>query len=142
MAKVDIAEQWESDSHWFYVHWIIEIQSLKLLNSTYVPTIEFTRGVDTAYINVTVYNWAMTPRNATITAVIYDELGVPVGTAVMALTGIPGETSVWQIASISIPSWAYVGYGEVYVNAFTKLPWECGVCYCPEQSTVIRIKAP
>jgi len=143
MAKVDIAEQWVSDSHWFYVHWIVEIQSVQLLDSSYTPKSDFIRGQDTAYINVTVYNWAMTPRNATITVVIYDELGVPVGTNVINFVDIPGETAVSQITSIIIPNWAYVGYGNVYVNAFTKLPWECGVCYCPEFPPVtIHITVP
>ncbi|MEM3623248.1 MAG: PKD domain-containing protein [Candidatus Bathyarchaeia archaeon] len=143
MAKVDIAEQWVSDSHWFYVHWIIDIENVQLLDSAYTPTVDFVRGVDTAYINVTVYNWAMTSRNATITVVIYDELGVPVGTNVINFNNIPGETAVSQITNIPIPNWAYVGYGNVYVNAFTKLPWECGVCYCPEYPPVtIHITLP
>jgi hypothetical protein len=142
LAKVDIAEQWVSDSHWFYVHWIIDITNVDVSPTT------VTRGQDTANINVTIENWAMTPRNATITTVIYDELGVPIGTWVVTVHDIPGmgqtETpAITYVASgISIPSWAYVGTGNVYANAFTKLPWECGVCYCPEASTIIIIHAP
>jgi len=134
MAKVDIAEMWVMDWHWFYVHWIIDIESVT------VTPFELVRGIDTATINVTVHNWAKTPRNATITAVIYDELGVPVGAATTTVT-VGGETSISVSLTIFIPKWAYVGEGIAYVNAFTKLPWECGVCWCPEASARLYIKA-
>ena len=143
MAKVDIAEEWVMDAHWFYVHWIIDIINVELYDNMNNIRVDF-EELSNVFINTTVFNWAMTPRNVTITIVIYDELGVPFGTAVVNYVNIPpGETELDRVpvlVSIFIPEWAYVGWGTVYVNAFTKLPWDCGVCYCPEYSTPIQIK--
>jgi hypothetical protein len=143
MAKVDIAEEWVEDYHWFLVGWIIEIQGVELYDWLNTIRVDF-EELQNVFINTTIYNLAMTPRNVTITIVIYDALGVPIGTAVTKYSNVPpGETELDRVpilVSINIPEWAYVGFGMVYVNAFTKLPWDCGVCYCPEFDTAIQIK--
>jgi hypothetical protein len=147
MAKVFIGGwdggAWVQDEHWFYVHWIIEIIDVKLYDSMSVVRNDF-EELQNVFINTTIKNWAMTPRNVTLTIVIYDELGVPIGTAVASYANVPpGESELDRmpiLVSIYIPEWAYVGWGHVYVNAFTKLPWDCGLCYCPEYEKPINIK--
>lgn len=143
LAKVDIAEEWLSDTHWFVVDWTVKITNVKLLDFMNTPTFDF-EELENVFINTTVLNRALTARNVTITIVIYDELGVPIGTAVTTYPNVPpGVTELDRVpvlVCITIPEWAYVGWGSVFVNAYTKLPWDCGVCYCPEYQTIIKIQ--
>jgi hypothetical protein len=81
----------------------------------------------------------MTARNVTVGIVIYDELEVPIGSVYFTYVNAPpGESTIVGL-QIHIPEWAYIGMGTVYVNLFTKLPAECGVCWCPEHNTWIKI---
>jgi len=77
------------------------------------------------------------------TAVIYDDLGVPIGSYADWLW-VPN--GVWchpyvdcTEYLIHIPKWAFVGEGTVYVNAYTGICSECGLPYCPEISTTFPI---
>ena len=142
MSKVSIAEETVVDTHWFYVGWIVDVEDILLYDSMSVPTHIFQENTD-VFINTTVYNLAMTPRNVTLGIVIYDELDVPIGSVYATYINVPpGETELDRLpilVSIHIPEWAYIGMGTVYVNAFTKLPAECGICWCPEHNTWIKI---
>jgi len=140
LAKASVAEVTISDWHYFEVGWILTCGPIVLHDGT-TPAVSFAE-LDTVYINVTVTNIALTDRNVTITAVIYDELGVPVGSAVLFVPDVPPGTSTYTL-SITIPEWAYVGTGMVYVNLYTALPWDCGTCYGPECSTpIIIVRGP
>lgn len=75
-------------------------------------------------------------KRALITAVIFDDVGTPIGKAT-DVVDIP--TGYWchpkpgsLLFQIHIPKWAYLGIGTVYVNAFTDYPSLCGIPYCPE----------
>ena len=142
MSKVSVAEETVVDMHWFYVGWILNTVDILLYDSMSNPTHTFQENTD-VFINTTVYNLAMTPRNVTIGIVIYDELEVPIGSVYATYYNVPpGETELDKLpilVSIHIPEWAYIGMGTVYVNLFTKLPAECGICWCPEHSTYIII---
>jgi PKD repeat protein len=136
LAKASVAEVTIADWHWFEVGWIMTCGPIVLHDGS-TPTMSFDE-LDTVYINVTVTNIALTPRNVTITVVIYDELGVPVASATMFVADVPPGTGTYTLTA-TIPEWAYVGTGMVYVNLYTALPWDCGVCYGPECSTPIII---
>lgn len=143
LAKASVAEETVADWHWFKVGWIVQCMGIKLYDWMSVIRIDFEELQD-VFINVTVLNIAMTPRNVTLTIVIYDELGVPIGSVVGTYQNVPPGTSeldkVPILLHITIPEWAYVGFGMVYVNLLSALPWDCGVCYGPECSTIIQIK--
>jgi len=134
VAKASVSNEEIGDSHWWLVRWIIDIES-----ETVSPNSVYELG--TVTVSVTVKNWALTPRNFTHTATLYDELGVPVGASYMDIQNAPPNLSVTCIVQIFVPEWAYVGIGHVYKNIFTKLPWLCGVCWCPEYSEIVVIKA-
>jgi len=137
-AKVDIVDQWVDDWHWFLVGWIVEKTDLSLGDGVgNWDLVEF-EELETVYFKVTVKNIAMTPRNVTFTAVIYDELNVPIG-SMMWVREVPPGDSTEYLVTIFIPEWAFVGWGKVYFNCYTKDPWLCGIPYCPENSEDIKI---
>jgi hypothetical protein len=120
--------------HWWLVHWIVEI-----VDETALPNPVY--ELDTLTVTIYVHNYALTPRNFTFTAVLYDELSVPVGAAYLDVPNAPPGDSGPYSVDIFVPEWAYVGMGTVYKNLFTMLPWNCGVCWSPEQSEVVVISA-
>jgi hypothetical protein len=138
MSKVSIAEETVIDTHWFYVGWIVDTVDIVLHDSIATITHIFQENTD-VFVDVTVNNIAMMPRNVTIGIVIYDELEVPFGSAYVTIVNAPPGLSTITNIQIHIPEWAYIGMGTVYVNLFTKLPAECGICWCPEHNTWIKI---
>lgn len=137
-AKVSIVEEWVDDWHWFLVGWIVEKTVLSLGDGIgHWDLITFPE-LSTVYFKVTVKNIAMTPRNVTMTAVIYDELGVPIGSN-MWIRQVAAGTTVHNLVTIFIPEWAFIGWGNVYFNCYTKDPWKCGIPWCPENVKPIQI---
>ena len=137
-AKVDIVDQWVDDWHWFLVGWIVEKTDLGMGLGIGGPwdVTEF-EELQTVYFKVTVKNIAMTSRNVTFTAVIYDELNVPIGSQMWVRQVPPGDSTEYLV-TIYIPEWAFVGWGKVYFNCYTKDPWLCGIPYCPENAEDIK----
>jgi len=138
MSKVSIAEETVVDTHWFYVGWIVDTVDIVLHDSLATITNIFQENTD-VFVDVTVNNIAMMARNVTVGIVIYDELEVPIGSAYVTIVNAPPGLSTITNIQIHIPEWAYIGMGTVYVNLFTKLPAECGICWCPEHNTWIKI---
>jgi len=132
LAKASVANVEISDWHFFLVHWMVQITQ-----ETVSPNPVFELG--TLTVTVYVFNYALTPRNFTYTATLYDELNVPVGSAYLCVTNAPPGASGPYSVTINIPEWAYVGVGTVYKNIFTNLPWLCGTCWSPEQSENVII---
>jgi len=141
LAKVDIAKIPVWDTLNFTVHYIVEILNIVTTNDLGTPLTEF-KKCDYIYFNITVHNWAMTDRNATITVVVYDELGVPIGVIVIEDMLFPSGTTTNIIGSIHVPKWAFIGVATAYANAYTCLPTDCGVPWCPEVSTSFAIVLP
>jgi hypothetical protein len=132
IAKASVANQEVEDVHWWYVGWIVNIVS-EHVSPNPVEELSWLN------IYVDIHNYALSPRNFTLAVTLYDELGVPVGATTAALTNMPGGAT-WNLwVSIYVPEWAYVGIGTVYKDLFTRLPWVCGICYCPEQSESVII---
>jgi len=140
VATADIAGQTFNDTVAFEVGWIIEIIRVETVDAYGDPKGVFAKG-EHIYFNVTVQNIAFTAKEATITIVVYDECGVPVGLVTLQNWVIgPGRTEIF-IIDLKIPRWAYVGGATVYANAYTRPPQEEGTPHCPEISTVFLIKA-
>jgi len=51
----------------------------------------------------------------------------------------PGTRTHVQV-DLLIPKWAYVGVATAYLNAYTEIPMECGLPYCPETFHVFAIQ--
>jgi len=92
------------------------------------------------YVKIHIQNDYMMARLATITAVLYDDLMVPINTPAILVDYnlMPGQTYVLMVG-IHVEKWAYVGTGTCAVNAFTKLPFLCGTSWCPELRNTFQI---
>jgi hypothetical protein len=71
-----------------------------------------------------------------LVVVIYDELGVPIGMAMVEME-IGGATfcsykNYTVKVKIHIPKWAFVGVAKIHVMCFDKDPTEGGIPWCPE----------
>ena len=138
-ATVDIAEQTVNDTLTFKVGWIIEITEVKTVDDYGNTKTTFTKD-EHIYFNVTVQNIAFTSKETTLTIVVYDEVGVPIGQVTLQDWMIgPGRTEIFVI-DLQIPSWAYVGVATVYTNAYTDTPQDGGTPYCPEAYATFMIK--
>lgn len=137
-GSVEILGKIANDTLTFRVGWIIENLEVVTVDETGAPKIFFTRG-EHIYFNLTAKNIAFVARAATFTVVVYDESHVPIGRVVLQGFIIePGTPQVFMV-SIEIPTWAYVGNGAAYANAYTNLPTSGGVPYSPEVFTTFTI---
>ena len=93
-------------------------------------------------IDVNIKSISMMSHGALLMIVACDTCGVPIGIA---------DSANWEIIvdandglqtgyTITIPPWAFVGLGTIYVNLFTNYPWIGGVPYCPERTATFTIK--
>jgi PKD repeat protein len=129
-AIVDVAGTTVADTMPFKVGWIITLLSVE-------PELGVYYKGDDMFFTVEVVNIAMSSREATLTAVVYDACGVPIGQMVVPGWSIEGGATVeFYDFGIPVPSWAFVSppTAKVYANAFTELPSNDGVPYCPEVS--------
>jgi hypothetical protein len=86
---------------------------------------------------------AMQTYPVLITAVIEDDLGVPIGFT--SFEGTVGGAVFCQYKNntitltIYIPKWAYAGIATVHVNAYDKEPFVGGQAWCPEYTPAPKI---
>jgi len=135
IAIVDVAQTTVADTMPFKVGWIIEILSVAPLETTY-------HKCNDMYFTLEIKNIALSTRTTTLTVVVYDECGVPIGQIVVPDWPIEARFDGYYATTMSIhvPTWAFVGTATVYANAFTALPSLNGVPYCPEQSAEFVIE--
>jgi len=143
-ATVDVAETIVADTMPFYVGWLITIGNVVLTPSSVAKGATLTVEFD-------VYNWAMTTKDPTMTIVLYDACGVPIQQIAVESWDIPGRSGNPIPPSpqpfsqtFTIPLWAFISppEGKAYINAFTALPCNNGVPYCPEASASFIILKP
>jgi len=129
IVTVDVAETTVADTMPFKVGWIIELLSVEPEASTY-------HKGEQMYFTLTLKNIALSTKTATLTVVVYDDVGVPIGLFKVPDWDIEGdfEGPFLTTVGIEVPTWAFVGTAKVYANAYTMLPSLGGVPYCPEVS--------
>jgi len=133
-ATVDIAEHIVNDTLTFKVGWIVEITQVETVDVYGDAKTIFAKG-EHVHFNLTVQNIAFTTKTATLTIVVYDECGVPIGLVTLQDWVIrPGKTEIF-IIDLQIPKWAYIGVATIYANAYTNMPQDDGTPTCPEEST-------
>jgi hypothetical protein len=141
IATVDIAQTTVDDTMPFKVGWIVEILSIQLTDDMGTPLTSIKKG-ETMYFTITLQNIAKSSRTATLTVTVYDDAGQPIGSfAIEDETFMPGPATILNFALL-VPSYAFVGVGKAYANAFTAFPVDGGVPLCPEASTQFQIKKP
>jgi hypothetical protein len=131
VGTVDVAGAVVSDTVMFKFGWILEIRGITVIGSP------LHKG-ETMTIDVDIKSISMNPKDTFITVVAYDECGVPIGLAKSDFTVDP-EDGLAQGFTITIPRWAFVGTGTIYVNLFTAAPSAGGVPYCPEKTAIFII---
>ena len=136
-ATVDVAETTVADTMPFKVGWLVYIVSV-------IPEFLSYKKGETAHFDLEINNIAKTTKNPLITVVVYDALGVPIGMVEIPAWNIPGESTKFLGVDIDIPMSAFISppSGSVYANAFTDLPQNNGVPYCPEASSTFLIAKP
>jgi hypothetical protein len=92
-------------------------------------------------IRVDYHSISLQSRPVTITVSIFDEVGYPLGSMTISLTGVGYGPRYVQLTGFRVPYWAYAGTGVVRANAYTALPSMSGVAYCPEVTTPFVILA-
>ena len=144
-ATCVVADVIQTDTLRFDVGWILDIVSLstQLFVDGSVPEDTF-YSCETMVVIVTVKNIAWIQKHVCATVTVYDENKVPIAYDLVQFNMTAGafcspETDQCSL-SVHIPTWAYVGAGEVYVNLGTCVPSDGGVVYCPEKSAGITIK--
>jgi hypothetical protein len=144
-ATVEVAGEVVVDNLRFWVWWPVEVVSIEPKTTSVMQSKQGT-SIDFEMIYL---RYDVIPLNATLTATVYDELGFFIGSAITEVYnfGATGDIDpitdtpipvygTWDF-TIPIPSNAVVGKCIVYGNAFTDLPWNGGVPYCPEVTNTI-----
>jgi hypothetical protein len=137
-ATVEVLQRTINDSLTFNVGWIVQLDDVKTINEHGDIKSSFLRGEYMCF-NLTVHNIAFLSKIVTFTIVAYDEQGVSVGVALLCDWPIPPGTLQVLIVNLQLPRWAFIGVGSVYANVYTNLPFNGGVPYSPEISTVFLI---
>jgi len=89
-------------------------------------------------IDVKLNSISMSSHNVFLTIMACDTCGVPIGIAGGNFVVAP-EDGLASGYTITIPSWAFVGTGTIYINVFTGIPQYGGVPYCPEGTAVFIV---
>jgi len=140
IAKCKLQDDIINDTMHFKVGYIVDITVLET-----IPYDEWYK-CESIGINVTLKNIAWMARNVTLIVVVYDECDVPIGQVVyrFEINEAPATLCSSFVTTINlslhVPKWAYVGQGNVFANAFTEKPQNCGIPYCPEEGYSIIIK--
>jgi hypothetical protein len=147
-ATVDISQVQVSSSVKFYYGWLLEINKITIANAMSLH--RYPHLPDTMNINVTICSYtikATLPAFIEITAV--DNAMVPFGSVTATISpGIPpggvvpptGVPTYNFTTTITIPEWAYVGTGTLYVDLLNGT--QTGVPYCPEATAPFTIVYP
>jgi hypothetical protein len=130
-ATVDISEVVVTDHVEFRFGYLVSITGMNVIGSPL-------HKLESMTIEVTLYNICFTSKNVYVTTVACDEAGVPIGLYCDWFTADPDTSTVFT-ATISIPTWAFVGNGIIYGNVFTEHPIYGGVPYCPEATAGFTI---
>jgi len=133
---VDISQVKVTDTVKFRFGYILSIRGITVNGSPLHKGEFLTLDVDIASIS-------MTSHDAILTMTACDEAGVPIGLAYAMITVAPEDGMFAMAGSITIPTWAYVGTGTIYVDLLTAWPQYGGVPYCPEKTALfIILKTP
>jgi len=136
-ATVDVACIVINDTLKFHFDYLVRIWSVKTDKYTY-------KHGETVVITINYGSHAQQAYPVLFSAVLVDELDVPVGFVTVSLT-VKG--AVWcqyknsaVTVRITIPKFAFAGYASIHVNAFNKDPTIGGSAWCPEYVKEIFIQ--
>jgi hypothetical protein len=119
------------DSFEFKVGWMVTVLDVEVVRTTsrgsHREPLDGYKKCAIVGIDVFVHNNYLEPRLALITAVMYDDVGTPIGFLSSWETVDPGDHWI-DIGEIHIPKWAYSGiFPVVYANAYYLCCDESGI---------------
>jgi hypothetical protein len=133
----------------FDVCWIVQVTDIKAgyistRGGPHVVNLDAFKECWDIAIALEVCSCAMEDRLALLSAVVYDDVGMPIGEIQYQVNVTPGCQWVDVFGTIHIPKWAYPGENAmIYANAFTSCcPIDSGVLgvpWGPEASKSIYI---
>jgi hypothetical protein len=124
MATVDISEHVVMDKCRFRFGYIVNVYYVE-----HAP--EPVHKLGDLAVKVYFINIAFTEQDIFLTIVLYDECGVPIQKFSTALS-VDSLGMVSPQYTLTIPKWAFVGTGTLYVNVFDAPPYLMGTPVCPE----------
>jgi hypothetical protein len=123
----------------FKVGWIVEIISIRTINSNHISQEEFSRG---GYLGVELglKSISMTSKTAFLTIAAYDLLNNPINSTELDNFIVPpNETIAYAYLFVYLPKTAHIGIAVLYADAY-KAPVNLnGHPYCPEVSKQFSI---
>jgi len=138
IVTVDVAETIAADTMPFKVGWIVEILSVEPEATSY-------HKCEDMYFILTIKNIALSTQITTLTVVVYDALGVPIGQITVPDWSISAgfEGPYMTTVGIHAATWAFISppAATVYANAYTALPSAGGVPFCPEASAEFMLES-
>jgi len=143
-ASVSINEVKQYDICPFRYGWIVQVHGgeLGIITMGDIDETHVHKG-ENLEVKIVLNNISFTSKNVTVTAVLYDECGVPVLVYVwddVLVDPSPGSETTAQ--TLTVPKWAYKGWGTLYVNIYTRRPQNCGVPVAPEAEKAIYLDSP
>ncbi|MEM2518353.1 MAG: CARDB domain-containing protein [Candidatus Bathyarchaeia archaeon] len=134
MASVLMNNNIFQDTLTFKVDWIVKLVSVKTIDNNLIQRDTFGITGDVGF-EVALQNIAMTCKNVTLGIVVQDEVNHFVSSLeIVNLEIPPNEKTVFIYCKLNIPKETCVGKAKVLVSAFTALPSQNGVPYCPSIS--------
>jgi len=130
-GTVDISQVQVSDTVKFRFGYILFIETITVTPGS------LSKG-DTMTIDVTIGSIAMKDYDAFLQISAHDNCNVPIGQAFATIT-VPALGYSALGNTITIPDWAYVGPGIIYVDLLTS---KFGLPYCPEKTAIFVIVYP
>jgi hypothetical protein len=130
-GTVDISQVQVSDTVMFKFGYILFIETVG------VTPFSLSKG-GTMSIDVTIGSIAFADYGAFLQISAHDNANVPIGQAFATIT-VPASGYAALGNTITIPDWAYVGSGVIYVDLLTS---KFGLPYCPEKTTAFLIVYP
>lgn len=135
-VTVNIRDVIVVDTLYYYYDYLVHILSVRTDKYSY-------KHCETVEIKIRYGTHAMQFYPALFSAVIKDELNVPIGIALVE-TEVGGAVFC-ELASatiklyIHIEKFAFAGYAHIYINCFDKDPTEGGFAWCPQYEPLPEI---
>ena len=148
IATVEVAEMVRNDTLAFWVWWKVQVVSVEPMHTEYVQRKAFGDPLD---LSVELRTYSMQLLPVTLALNVYDQLGFFVGSDFLQATAGWGEYRYYNYLGSETPpaksypinitmplsTYAVVGAGTAFGNAYDKFPWIGGTPYAPEaQNTV------
>lgn len=125
-----------SDTVTFKVGWIVCILEAATYDRSGNPETIFVREA-LVYVNVSLESISITQKQLLVLLEVADEFGRRVAHEWIRFMIPPGNTDL--TIGFRIPPWSINGDAEVFVGAFTNIPWLGGTPYCPGEYIVFNI---